>query len=109
MFNFLRDEHGASAAEYALMLAVISGGVAVASLGLSDSIAVALGRAQGKFALVGGGQAAASSASASSAAGGEAGAAPEEGLSAAGNNGKGNGYGRGKGDNGQGNAYGKTK
>jgi Flp pilus assembly pilin Flp len=108
MLKFLREERGASAAEYALMLAVISGGVAVATLGLSDSIAVALGRAQAEFALIGGGQPAAV-ASASSAAGGEAGAAPEEGASAAGKSGKGAAYGHGKDNNGQGNSYGKTK
>jgi pilus assembly protein Flp/PilA len=98
MLKFLREERGASAAEYALMLAVISGGVAVATLGLSDSIAVALGRAQSEFALIGGGQPAAV-ASASSAAGGEA----------AGKSGKAAALGHGKDNNGQGNAYGKTK
>jgi pilus assembly protein Flp/PilA len=104
MLKFLREERGASAAEYALMLAVISGGVAVATLGLSDSIAVALGRAQSEFALIGGGQPAAVAS-----ASGEAGAAPEEGVAAAGKSGKAAALGHGKDNNGQGNAYGKTK
>ena len=107
MLKFLRDERGASAAEYALMLAVISAGVAAASMGLSGSMANAIDRARGEFAIAAGEgdetPAAAASSSASS------GAAPEEGESAAGNNGKGNAYGHGKGNNGQGNAYGKTK
>jgi pilus assembly protein Flp/PilA len=37
--NMLRDKRGASAAEYALILAIIGAAIAVAALGLSGAIA----------------------------------------------------------------------
>jgi pilus assembly protein Flp/PilA len=40
--SFLRDESGASAAEYALILAIIGSGIAVAAVGLGDSISTAM-------------------------------------------------------------------
>ena len=40
-----RDEAGAAAAEYALILAVVGGGIAVAALALGVSIAGAMTRA----------------------------------------------------------------
>lgn len=43
--NFFRDEAGAAAAEYALILAIIGSGIAIAAVALGDSIAGALGRA----------------------------------------------------------------
>ena len=39
------DEAGAAAAEYALILAVVGGGIALAALTLGQSIAGAMGRA----------------------------------------------------------------
>ena len=55
MIKFLktlrRDELGAAAAEYALILAVVGGGIAVAALALGVSISGAMGRAT---ALIGG-------------------------------------------------------
>lgn len=51
MIKFLktlrRDELGAAAAEYALILAVVGGGIAVAALALGVSISGAMGRATG--------------------------------------------------------------
>ncbi len=44
---FGRDETGAAAAEYALILAVVGGGIAGAALLLGGSIANAMGRATG--------------------------------------------------------------
>lgn len=43
--NFVRDESGASAAEYVLILAIIGSGIAVAALGLGDAIGGAMDRA----------------------------------------------------------------
>jgi pilus assembly protein Flp/PilA len=40
--NFVRDESGASAAEYALILAIIGTGIAVAATGLGTAISGAL-------------------------------------------------------------------
>lgn len=40
--SFLNDENGASAAEYALILAVIGSVIAIAALGLADSIGGAM-------------------------------------------------------------------
>lgn len=37
--NMLRDDRGASAAEYALILAIIGAAIAVAAVGLSGAIA----------------------------------------------------------------------
>ena len=42
-----RDEAGAAAAEYALILAVVGGGIAGAALLLGQNIAAAMGRASG--------------------------------------------------------------
>lgn len=41
--DFLRDESGAAAAEYVLILAVIGGGIAAAGLAFGGSISAALG------------------------------------------------------------------
>ena len=41
----LRDESGASAAEYALILAIIGGAIAIAAVTLGGSISNALGKA----------------------------------------------------------------
>ena len=43
--SFRRDELGAAAAEYALILAVVGGGITIAALALGVSIAGAMGRA----------------------------------------------------------------
>ena len=40
--NFLRDESGASAAEYALILAIVGTGIAFAAFGLGNAITGAL-------------------------------------------------------------------
>lgn len=42
--SYLRDETGAAAAEYALILAIVGGGIAIAAKGLGTSISDALGR-----------------------------------------------------------------
>lgn len=47
-----RNELGAAAAEYALILAVVGGGIAVAALALGTSIAGAMGRATTAIGLV---------------------------------------------------------
>jgi pilus assembly protein Flp/PilA len=44
--NFLKDDSGASAAEYALILAIVGSGIAVAAVSLSGSISGALDRAK---------------------------------------------------------------
>jgi pilus assembly protein Flp/PilA len=43
--KLLRDESGASAAEYALILAIVGTGIAVASIALGTSISDAIGDA----------------------------------------------------------------
>jgi pilus assembly protein Flp/PilA len=43
--NMLRDESGASAAEYALILAIIGGAIALASITLGGSISGAMNTA----------------------------------------------------------------
>lgn len=43
--SFCSDELGAAAAEYALILAVVGGGIAAAALALGVSIAAAMDRA----------------------------------------------------------------
>ncbi len=43
--NFLNDESGASAAEYALILAIVGAAIAGASVILGDAIALAIGEA----------------------------------------------------------------
>ena len=45
--SFRLDEAGAAAAEYALILAVVGGGIALAAATLGISIAGAMGRATG--------------------------------------------------------------
>lgn len=41
-FNMLRNKRGASAAEYALILAIIGAVIAIAALGLADAIGNAM-------------------------------------------------------------------
>lgn len=43
--NLLRDDSGASAAEYALILAIVGSAIALAAITLGSSISGALGRA----------------------------------------------------------------
>jgi pilus assembly protein Flp/PilA len=43
--DFMRDESGAAAAEYALILAIVGAGIAGAAIVLGGSISSALGRA----------------------------------------------------------------
>ena len=43
--NMLRDESGASAAEYALILAIIGGAIAIAAIALGNAVAGAMDRA----------------------------------------------------------------
>jgi pilus assembly protein Flp/PilA len=43
--NFLNDESGAAAAEYALILAIVGSGLALAATGLGNTIATALNSA----------------------------------------------------------------
>jgi pilus assembly protein Flp/PilA len=43
--SFLRDESGASAAEYVLILAIIGGGIVAAATAFGGSISTALGKA----------------------------------------------------------------
>jgi pilus assembly protein Flp/PilA len=43
--NMLRDDSGASAAEYALILAIIGGAIALAALALGGAISNAMGNA----------------------------------------------------------------
>jgi pilus assembly protein Flp/PilA len=47
--TMLKDESGASAAEYALILAIVGSGIAVAAVALGSSISSALGRATTKL------------------------------------------------------------
>jgi pilus assembly protein Flp/PilA len=49
---FGRDEAGAAAAEYALILAVVGGGIAVAALALGTAISGAMDRATGYITAV---------------------------------------------------------
>jgi pilus assembly protein Flp/PilA len=50
--NFLKDESGAAAAEYALILAIVGSGLALAATGLGNTIAGALNRAGNAIAAV---------------------------------------------------------
>lgn len=43
--NMLRDDSGASAAEYALILAIVGTGIALASIALGGAISTAMGDA----------------------------------------------------------------
>jgi len=45
MFKFLRDESGASAAEYALILAIVGGAIALAAVTLGKTISNSLDKA----------------------------------------------------------------
>lgn len=45
--SFLRDDSGASAAEYALILAIVGAGIALAAVGLGDAITTAMDDAAG--------------------------------------------------------------
>jgi len=44
--NFVRDESGASAAEYALILAIVGTGIALAAFNLGDAISDAMSEAE---------------------------------------------------------------
>ena len=45
LVNMLRDDSGASAAEYALILAIIGAAIALAAIALGNAVAVAMNRA----------------------------------------------------------------
>lgn len=47
--SFLRDDSGASAAEYALILAIIGSAIAVAAIGLGGEVQEALVRAESEL------------------------------------------------------------
>ncbi|MEP3049788.1 MAG: Flp family type IVb pilin [Erythrobacter sp.] len=47
--TFLRDDSGASAAEYALILAVVGAGIAIAAFNLGDAIQTAIGNAEAEI------------------------------------------------------------
>lgn len=44
--NFVRDESGASAAEYALILAIVGTGIALAAFNLGEAISGAMSEAE---------------------------------------------------------------
>jgi pilus assembly protein Flp/PilA len=50
LLSFFRDETGAAAAEYALILAVVGAGIALAALGLGQAISSALSGASSVIA-----------------------------------------------------------
>ncbi|WP_411290901.1 Flp family type IVb pilin [Sphingorhabdus sp.] len=50
--SFLRDESGASAAEYALILAIVGSGIAVAAVALGGAISNSLGKQANKIAAI---------------------------------------------------------
>jgi pilus assembly protein Flp/PilA len=50
--NLWNDNSGASAAEYALILAIVGTGIALAAVGLGDAIAGAMNRTAGRMATV---------------------------------------------------------
>ena len=43
--NLLKDQSGASAAEYALILAIIGGAIALAAIGLGTAVSTSMNRA----------------------------------------------------------------
>ena len=43
--NMLRDQSGASAAEYALILAIVGGAIALAALALGNAVSTSMGKA----------------------------------------------------------------
>ena len=45
VMSYIRDENGASAAEYALILAIVGAGIAAAAIALGGSIATAINKA----------------------------------------------------------------
>jgi len=47
--SFLRDESGAAAAEYALILAIVGAGIGVAALALGNAISTAINSATTKI------------------------------------------------------------
>ena len=47
--SFIRDESGAAAAEYALILAIVGAGIAVAAANLGTAISTAINSAQSKI------------------------------------------------------------
>jgi pilus assembly protein Flp/PilA len=47
--SFIRDESGAAAAEYALILAIVGAGIAVAAANLGTAISTAINTAQGQI------------------------------------------------------------
>ena len=47
--SFIRDESGAAAAEYALILAIVGTGIAVAAKNLGTAISSAINTAQGNI------------------------------------------------------------
>ena len=50
--NLRRDETGAAAAEYALILAIIGSAIAAAALAFGDSIAAVMTRAAARMSLI---------------------------------------------------------
>ncbi|HWY66491.1 MAG TPA: Flp family type IVb pilin [Rhizomicrobium sp.] len=49
ILSFIRNESGAAAAEYALILAIVGAGIAVAVGNLGTAISTAINTAQGKI------------------------------------------------------------
>jgi pilus assembly protein Flp/PilA len=49
ILSFIRNESGAAAAEYALILAIVGAGIAVAAANLGTAISTAINTAQGKI------------------------------------------------------------
>ena len=47
--SFIRDESGAAAAEYALILAIVGAGIALAATNLGQAISSAINTAQGQI------------------------------------------------------------
>ena len=47
--SFIRDESGAAAAEYALILAIVGAGIAIAATNLGKAISSAINTAQGNI------------------------------------------------------------
>ena len=43
--NMLKDDSGAAAAEYALILAIVGAAIAIAAIGLGSAVATAMNRA----------------------------------------------------------------
>ena len=45
LINLMKDDSGASAAEYALILAIIGGAIALAAIGLGNAVSGSMNRA----------------------------------------------------------------